>query len=204
MSVPMALVDYIPVILFLIAAIIIQRFLYDKMSKGAFALLSAGTIMVFCAGFMKATWKLLYGAGICDFERLNLSMLPMQSIGFMLAGLSMVALLFFKQKKETTRMAAAVPTVFSGTMIFIAFMVLGSFGFSGGLALYAKRQGKKAAAILFLIAFVFMLMMGYLSSRDFTKPSMNWIAEGVNLVGQLVLLIASVMLAAKKKTAEAA
>ena len=204
MSVPMALVDYIPVILFLIAAIIIQRFLYDKMSKGAFALLSAGTIMVFCAGFMKATWKLLYGAGICDFERLNLSMLPMQSIGFMLAGLSMVALLFFKQKKETTLMAAAVPTVFSGIMIFIAVMVLGSFGFSGGLALYAKRQGKKAAAILFLIAFVFMLMMGYLSSRDFTKPSMNWIAEGVNLVGQLVLLIASVMLAAKKKTAEAA
>ena len=204
MSVPMALADYIPVILFLIAAIIIQRFLYDKMSKGAFALLSAGTIMVFCAGFMKATWKLLYGAGICDFERLNLSMLPMQSIGFMLAGLSMVALLFFKQKKETTLAAAVVPTVFSGTMIFIAFMVLGSFGFSGGLALYAKRQGKKAAAILFLIAFVFMLMMGYLSSRDFTKASMNWIAEGVNLVGQLILLIASIMLAAKKKTAEAA
>ena len=26
--------------------------------------------------------------------------------------------------------------------------------------------------------------MGYLSSKDFTEASMNWIAEGVNVVGQ--------------------
>ena len=54
MSVPMALVDFIPVFLFGVSAVILQRGLYDKMSKGAFALLSAGTIMVFCAGLMKA------------------------------------------------------------------------------------------------------------------------------------------------------
>ena len=34
--------------------------------------------------------------------------------------------------------------------------------------------------------------MGYLSSRDFTKASMNWIAECVNLAGQLLLLFASI------------
>ena len=34
-------------------------------------------------------------------------------------------------------------------------------------------------------------MMGYLSSRDFTKASMNWIAEDVNLVAQLSLYTAS-------------
>ena len=36
-----------------------------------------------------------------------------------------------------------------------------------------------------------MLMMGYLSSRDFTQASMNWIAEDVNLAGQAVLLAAA-------------
>jgi len=35
----MAVVDYIPVVLFIISAIMIQRGLYDQMSKGAFALL---------------------------------------------------------------------------------------------------------------------------------------------------------------------
>lgn len=30
----------------------------------------------------------------------------------------------------------------------------------------------------------FSIGMGYLSSKDFTQASMNWIAEGVNVVGQ--------------------
>ena len=89
--------------------------------------------MVFCAGFMKACWKLLYGAGICDFERLNQAFMPMQAIGFLLAGVSVIALLFFKQEKNMRAAAVGVPAVFSGTMIFVAFMVLGSLGFCGGL-----------------------------------------------------------------------
>ena len=36
-SVTMALVDYIPVIFFAVAAVILMRDLYNKMSKGAFA-----------------------------------------------------------------------------------------------------------------------------------------------------------------------
>ena len=43
-SVSMALVDFIPVILFAVAAVMLQRDLYFKMSKGAFALFAAGTI----------------------------------------------------------------------------------------------------------------------------------------------------------------
>lgn len=199
MSVSMAIVDYVPVLFFIVSAVIIQRGLYDKMSKGAFALLSGGTVMVIAAGLMKATWKLLYALGICDFERLNQAFFPMQSVGFLLAGISVCALLFFRQKKAETLAAAGAPAVFSGTMIFVALMVLGCLGYCGGLALYTKRQGKKKAPVLFLAAFVFMLAMGYLSSRDFAKPAMNWIAEGVNVVGQLVLLVAAVMMVRPEK-----
>ena len=132
----MAIVDYIPVLFFIISAIMIQRGLYAIMSKGAFALLSGGTIMVIAAGLMKATWKLLYALGVCDFERLNQCFFPMQSVGFLLAGISVCALLFFPQKKETLA-AAGAPAVFSGTMVFVALMVLGCLGYCGGLALYA-------------------------------------------------------------------
>lgn len=83
----MALVDYIPVIFFGIAAALLQWDLYNKMRKEAFALFAAGTINIFAAGFLKATWKLLYAAGICDFQALNTMFLPVQSIGFLLAGL---------------------------------------------------------------------------------------------------------------------
>ena len=40
-SVSMALVDYIPVIFFAVAAVVLMRDLYNKMSKGAFALFAA-------------------------------------------------------------------------------------------------------------------------------------------------------------------
>ena len=100
MSVPMALVDFVPVILFLIAAVILQRGLYDRMSKGAFALFAGGTVMAVCAGLVKAVWKLLYVLNVCDFERLNQAFFPMQSVGFLLAGIGVAALLFAPQKKK--------------------------------------------------------------------------------------------------------
>ena len=98
MSLPMAIVDFIPVILFLMAAMTLLHDLYHLMSKGAFALLSAGLIIISVAGFFKATWKLLYALNICDFAALNSAFFPMQSTGFLLGGLGMIALMFFRQK----------------------------------------------------------------------------------------------------------
>ena len=192
MSVPMALVDFLPVILFIISTITLQRGLYYRMSKGAFAVFSAGTIMVICAGIFKASWKLLYGAGICDFARLNQAFFPMQSVGFLLAGIAVIAMVFFKQDSTGEKLyAAGAPAVFSGTVIFIAAMVLGALGLCGGLAVESRRRGKTKAFILFILTFIFLLMMGYLGTKDFAKPSMNWIGEGVNLVGQGFFLLAS-------------
>ena len=192
MSVSMALVDFIPVVLFIISSVILQRGLYSRMSKGAFAVFSAGTIMVIMAGIFKASWKLLYGAGICDFARLNQAFFPMQSVGFLLAGIAVIAMVFFKQSNGGDKIyAAGAPAVFSGTVIFIAAMVLGALGLCGGLAVESKRRSKTMAMIFFVLAFIFMLMMGYLGTKDFEKASMNWIAECVNLVGQIFFLMAA-------------
>ena len=57
-TVTMALVDLIPVVLFFAAAVILQRDLYEKMVKGAFALLATGSVMVLLAGVFKALWKI--------------------------------------------------------------------------------------------------------------------------------------------------
>lgn len=182
-SVAMALVDYIPVIFFGIAAVILQRDLYNKMSKGAFAIFAAGTINVFCAGALKATYKLLYAAYICDFEALNAMFFPVQSIGFLLAGLGIIALLCFKQHKETKLLSVA-PVVWSGTFLFVGLMVAGLGCMNAGLCVIAGKLKKPLAIVFFVLAFLCSLCMGYLSSQDFAQASMNWIAEGVNVVGQ--------------------
>lgn len=187
MTVPMALMDYVPVVLFLIATLSLMHDLYHMMSKGAFALFSAGCITVFVSGIYKATWKLLYALNVCDFQALNKAFFPMQTTGFVLMGLGLFALLHFNQGKL---MSVAAPAIYSSNMIFVIFMVLG-LGISWlSLAKIALKLKKKNAFILFIVSFICMFGMGYLSSKDFSNPIYNWIGELVNIVGMSLLLIA--------------
>lgn len=185
-SVSMALVDYIPVLLFAAAAIQLQRDLYNKMSKGAFALFAAGSIDIVCAGAAKATYKLLYATGVCDFSALNDVFFPLQSLGFLLAGIGILAMLCRKQTK--TGALAVAPPLFSGTFVFVALMIAGLGMLDAVLGILSVKVKKPAAITLFALSFVCSLCMGYLSSKDFAEAAMNWIAEGVNVAGQGALL----------------
>ena len=192
-SVPMAIVDYIPVICFAIGAIILLCDLYNKMSKGAFALFSAGVIDVTMAGALKATYKLLYALGVCDFTKLDAMFFPVQSIGFLLAGVGIIIMLAGK-KEEKKLNSVAAPAVFTGTFVFVGLMVAGLGLLDAALCVLAKKLGKPWLIALYVFSFVCCLGMGYLSSKDFAEASMNWIAEGVNVVGQGTFLAGAIIL----------
>ncbi len=190
-SVVMSLVDYIPVLFYTVAIIILQRDLYNKMSKGAFAIFAAGTFNVSIAGLLKATYKLLYALEICNFEVLSKMFFPVQAIGFILAGLGLVAMMFHNQGAT---LATVFPAVYSGTFIFVGLMVAGLAAMNTVLSIVAIKLKKKSAVIYFIVAFVCSLCMGYLSSKDFSKGIMNWIGEIVNSAGQLSLLLGTLTL----------
>ena len=192
-TVSMALVDYIPVLLFALAAILLLRDLYRKMTRTAFALFATGVTNITVAGVLKATWKLLYAAGVCNFEALNAMFFPTQSIGFMLAGVGIV-LMLCKKQKGATAMAAVAPPVFSGTFVFVGLMVVGLGMMDTVLCILAAKLKKPWLIAIFILSFVCSLGMGYLSSKDFAEASMNWIAEGVNVVGQGTLLLGAYLL----------
>lgn len=192
-TVSMALVDYIPVLFFVLAAIILLRDLYSKMSKTAFALFAAGVTNIAIAGALKATWKLLYAAGVCNFEALNAMFFPTQSIGFMLAGVG-ILLMICKKKNSGNIAAAVVPPAFSGTFVFVGLMVVGLGMMDAVLCILAAKLKKPWLIAIFVFSFVCSLCMGYLSSKDFAQASMNWIAEGVNVVGQGTLLVGTYLL----------
>ena len=184
-SVPMAIVDFIPVVLFFISAVILQRDLYNKMSKGAFALLAAGSIMVLIGGIYKASWKILYALNICDFVVLDTSMFPMQAPGFMLVFLSLVTL----GNKSNKALAIAAPVAYTSNLIFIIFQVLGLGGTQFILSTKAHKMKKPVAIICFVISFIFMLGMGYLGSKFDDSSSMHWTAQLTNIISQGALLI---------------
>lgn len=188
-TVPMALMDYLPVACFGVAAALLQLDLYSKMRKDAFALFAAGTINIFTAGFLKATWKLLYAAGICDFQALNIMFLPVQSIGFLLAGLGIILML---TSRKTVLLAA--PPLFSGSVIFIMMMVLGLGSICTCLSILAVKMKKKGAMLLFIAAFLCSMGMGAMSGQDATQAWVNWVEQGINCAGQAMLLWGTLIL----------
>ena len=192
-SVLMALVDYIPVVLFMFASAILMRDLYGKMTKASFALFAAGSLNITIAGALKATWKLLYAADVCNFEALDHMFFPVQSIGFLLAGAGLLMMLLKNQNKGAAALAVA-PPVFSGTFVFVGLMVAGLGVMDAVLCILASKLKKPWIIALVVVSFVCSLGMGYLSSKDFAQAAMNWIAEGINVVGQGTLLLSVILL----------
>ena len=183
-TIPMALMDFLPVFFFGYAAALMQRDLYGKMRKSHFALFAAGTINIFAAGFLKALWKLLYAANICDFHALNTMFLPVQSIGFLLAGLGIVLMMTGRKNAAL----AVAPPFFSGSVIFIMMMVLGLGSICTVLSILAVKLKKKYAAMLFILAFLCSMGMGAMAGQDTTLAWVNWVEQGINCVGQGLLM----------------
>ena len=183
-SVPMALTDFIPVALFAIAAVLMQRDLYNKMPKYSYACFAAGCVNAFLAGFLKALWKLLYALNICDFHVLNTMFLPVQSIGLLLTGFGLILMLTSRQK---VRLLAA-PPLFAGTFLFIGMMVLGLGAMCACLSVVAVKMKKKGLIIVFVLTFFCYMAMGYLASRDDSSAAINWAEQLVNTLGQALLL----------------
>lgn len=188
----MALVDYIPVVFFGVSMVLLQRDLYNKMYKGAYALFAAGTINVFLAGFLKATWKLLYAANICDFTALEHMFLPVNSMGLLMVGLSLIGMMCWKRKDAV--MLSAAPAVFSGSFVFIMMMVVGLGGMCACLSILAAKMKKKGTIVLFVLSFVCAMAMGYMSSQDSTQAWVNWVEQGINCVSQGCLMLGVIAL----------
>ena len=181
-TVPMAIVDFIPVVMFFVATIVLQRDLYNKLVKGAFALLAAGSIMVFLGGFYKASWKILYALNICDFEALDISFFPLQAPGFLLVFMGLSSL---KKKDFGAPTALAVaPVLYQSNLIFIIMQVVGFGGIQYNMARVAIYMKKRFAAVLFVLSFIFILGMGYLGAKFDDSSGMNWLAQVTNILSQ--------------------
>ena len=190
-TIPMALMDFVPVIFFAVSAALLLGDLYDKMSKCAYVLLAAGSVNVFLAGFCKALWKLLYAAGLCDFTALEQMFMPVNSLGLLFVGLSLVAMVCRKKKGA---MLSVAPPVFAGSMPFIAMMVVGLGGLCAGLSVVAAKMKKAPVMILFILSFVCAMAMGYMSSQDSTLAWVNWAEQSINVVSQGCLMAGVLLL----------
>ncbi len=190
-TIPMALMDFVPVFFFGVSAVLLLRDLYSKMCKGTYALLAAGSVNVFLAGFCKALWKLLYAMNICDFTALEQMFLPVNSLGLLFAGIALVGMLVRNRK---TKLLSVAPAVFSGSFVFIMMMVLGLGGMCAALSIVAAKMKKAWVMVFFILSFVCAMAMGYMSSQDSTLAWVNWAEQSINCVSQGCLMAGVILL----------
>lgn len=182
-SVFMALVDFIPVLLFFAAAVLLLKDLYNKMTKGVYALLASGSIMVLLGGFYKVLWKTLISLAICDYPALDTGLFTLQGPGFLLVFAALLGMFSKKNKDSVTLHSAALPVIVSN-MPFIIMQTLGSTGVQGCLIAISLKMKKKAPVVCFVAAFVFLMGMGYLGAKFDDSSSMHWLAQCTNIISQ--------------------
>ena len=199
-TVTMALVDCVPVILFMVAAVILQRDLYDLLPKGAYSLVAAGSIMAFLGGLMKALWKILYATGVCDYVLLDHALFVLQGPGFLLFFLGLTGLFWWgrasgENNAEPAALAAgAAPAATTTSIPFIVMQVVGLGGAQVLLAVAGARRGSRLAPVAFALAFVFMLGMGYLGAKFGDSSSMHWVAQLTNTLSMACFLWGTLLL----------
>ena len=205
--------DLLPIGLFLVGAVVLLRCLYNKMVKGNYALLAAGSIMVFAAGFLKALHKFILGVSGYNYLILDKQFTPTQSVGFALILVAFIGMFTSYNKKYTKVQAIALPAilftifmetgnlpVFESSLPFIILMIVGAAGMLGMLIYIAIRRKDVMSAIFFGLAIIFMVMMGYLSTRN--SWTMTWVAISVNICYQALFMAGALRLQKKGLAAE--
>ena len=201
-SVPLGLLDYVNPILYTVTIVTIIRNTYDAMGVPYNVILLIGAVISVLFGFVIPTGKVIVGLGIIEF-RMPVSLVFAVNSGILLSGLMLcryvmdlslivflvilaavigiLTLLYIKTKKMNT---LAVLTGAAGyLMLYVSLITLSvKSGAVLPVALYA-------AAIL-----LFLMLCGIGIKADLKNPKVHWVIEISNVVCQLLVAVATVVL----------
>lgn len=209
-SLIMGIVDLVPVILFALAGCIIIKELFSKLRKPFAVMMCSGVTLSLTAGTFKAIWKILLSLNVCDFYPFDVMFMPTQSLGFILMGISLLSLLFEKKEKSGNKAAAfSFPLILlafagtparqeNGSIVFIAFLVIGELMIATSLSYLAVKNKKWICLVLFIVSCIALIVMGAMKPLS-TKLNMdvttaNWVEEAINIVAQGTLLAGAFLL----------
>ena len=117
--------------------------------------------------------------------------MPVNSLGLLFVGLSLIGMIIWKRKSP---MLSVAPPVFASSLPFIMMMVVGLGGLCVGLSVIAAKMKKGKFMILFILSFICAMAMGYMSSQDSTQSWVNWAEQSINTVSQLCLMLGVIAL----------
>lgn len=185
-SILMAIVDFLPVIFYFLAAWLIANDLYPHVNKTTYGFLAAGSLMCFIGGAFKALWKLLFCFGI-NYPAFFTSFFPMQAPGFILYFVGIImAMKQLKAVKTSDTVNMITATTVTSSAPLLAFQSIGSVGSLICLSILGFRTKNAQAGAFFILSIIFLFgMVGLSATIDSSLSWANWVEQGVNTLGQV-------------------
>ncbi len=200
-SLPLAIEDYVPVILFAIGLYFIARMIYGR-NENCGKLAFFGGSLITLGGLFKASWKLVQALGGADIPFLNNSLFVLLSSGF-------ICLAWALWKSDRKGNAWLVPVFLITVCLGIAayfglakgsrvwfFILLGATSLAN-LALLTQLIFRSAQNKLWVAAGLYVInllvIFALLSSADQTV-TFQWIKQGITTVSQGCFAVASYLL----------
>jgi hypothetical protein len=185
-SLPLALLDYIPNLAFLVGSIYLVRTVLLARGKPCSRMCMAGSFLVFSGGILKATWKLIYTLGVADIQWMSQIQFVLLAPGFL--ALLVTAILLARAKPF--KAPAITLAIATWKIPLLAIMTLSSLGAQGILTFISFKRKVPLAASLFIVAVLCMLGMSGMASGSEQTVSTQWIEEIMNSVGQIAFAAA--------------
>jgi hypothetical protein len=111
-----------------------------------------------------------------------------QGPGFLLVFAALAGMFTKQNKNNVTLHSAAIPVIVIN-MPFIILQIIGCTGVQGSLIVVSVKMKKKLPIVCFILAFIFMMGMGYLGAKFDDSSYMHWLAQCTNIISQGSLFV---------------
>jgi hypothetical protein len=207
-SLPLAVQDFVPVVLSAIGIVAIVRLVRrEDAAAGQWAAL--GAVLIVAGGLSRATWKLANALTGADVVPLFLALYVLLATGYLLFA---VALWHGWQsaRDRRARLAPWVPAVVALIVLLPATLVLapqggrilpllwlftataGSLVTSLILIRWARGIGRRGLAALFVVNLVATLVLNGIARSDNQGEAVQWIAQLLNTLNQGAFMLAAI------------
>lgn len=201
-SVPLGLLDYVNPILYSITMITIIKNIFTAMGRPFNSLLLIGAVISIFFGLVIPTGKVLVGLGVIQFV-MPVSLVFCVNAGILLSGLMLLR--FVLQLKTgmftllTAAILAALMLLYRKSRKLNTVAVL--TGAAGYLLIYASliilsvQKGGALPVLLYATAILLFAMLCAIGIKANLKdPKIHWVIEISNVLCQLLVAIATVLL----------
>lgn len=201
-SVPLGLLDYVNPILYSITMITIIKNIFTAMGRPFNSLLLIGAVISIFFGLVIPTGKVLVGLGVIQFV-MPVSLVFCVNAGILLSGLMLLRFVLHLKTGMFTLLTAAILAALmllyrkSRKLNTVAVLT----GAAGYLLIYASliilsvQKGSALPVILYAAAILLFAMLCAIGIKANLKdPKIHWVIETSNVLCQLLVAIATVLL----------